>query len=189
MAVPSFYRVDKRKRKLQETLRFVVNFTAAVTFAVMIGFYFVSPITVTGRSMESVLSDGNVVFVNRLTYLFQEPERLQLVYFKSQSGNGEERTLIRRVIGLPGETIQMKDGQLYVNGSPLALRDQLDKAVLSGLASEPVILGENEYFVLGDNRDNSEDSRFESVGNVRRADLIGKVWFKLEPLDEMGFVK
>ncbi len=93
------------------------------------------------------------------------------------------------MIGLPGETIQMKDGQLYVNGSPLALRDQLDKAVLSGLASEPVILGENEYFVLGDNRDNSEDSRFESVGNVRRADLIGKVWFKLEPLDEMGFVK
>ena len=189
MAVPSFYRVDKRKRKLQEMIRWVVDITAVVSFAAMIGFYFLSPFTVTGRSMESVLTDGDVVFADRLCYLFREPERLELVYFRSDNGAGEVRSLIRRVIGLPGETIQIVNGQLLIDGNPVKLRDKLDQAVLSGLASVPVILGENEYFVLGDNRDNSEDSRFESVGNVRKADLIGRVWFKLEPFTEMGLIR
>ena len=90
---------------------------------------------------------------------------------------------------MPGEMVQIKNGKVYING--YELQENYGIAVMNdaGLASEPILLGEDEYFVLGDNRNNSQDSRFSSVGNVSRSDLIGRAWVRLWPLDKICLLK
>ena len=110
---------------------------------------------------------------------------------------------VKRIVGLPGETVQIIDGLVYINGEPLeddviygfGLTDEdgneiePEKIYNAGLASEPVTLGYDEYFVLGDNRNNSEDSRFANVGNVKYSSIIGRIWAVSAPFGRMGLVK
>ena len=98
---------------------------------------------------------------------------------------------IKRVMGLPGETVEIRDGQLLIDGSPLEgeAGNTYGKASIAGLAERPVLLGENEYFVLGDNREVSEDSRFETVGNVPLKNMTGKAWFRTAPFEQIGLVR
>jgi len=138
---------------------------------------------VPGTSMEPTLKAGTSIIVNRLSYFRKGPERFDVIVFEQE---GEEHSYyhVKRVIGLPGETVQIINGSVYINGEQLkeAVRD-LPNVHLSGLAAEPVTLDEDEYFVLGDNRNKSEDSRFANIGNITKKQIIGEAWFTLEPFN------
>lgn len=143
---------------------------------------------VSGSSMETTLSDGDNLIVDKLTYHFQEPKRYDIIVFPYKH---EDKTYyIKRIIGLPGETVQIIDGYVYINGEWLS-SDIYGTEVMESAqsAAEPITLGEDEYFVLGDNRNHSSDSRDPSVGVLHRKDLIGRAWVRLYPFDKMGVIK
>ena len=101
----------------------------------------------------------------------------------SRDGSG---TNLKRIIGLPGETVQIKDNRIYINGSLLETTNELSYVTIAGIAEFPVELGDDEYFLLGDNRESSEDSRFPGIGSVNRSRMIGKAWLKLQPFSRFG---
>ncbi len=143
-----------------------------------------------GASMESTLNDGDNLIVDKITYRFRDPQRFDIIVFPFQY---EENTYyIKRIIGLPGETVQIGlDGTIYIDGE--ALEENYGREVIKpenvGIAIEPVVLEEDEYFVMGDNRNNSSDSRTEVVGNIHRDDIIGRAWMRIWPLSEIGILK
>ena len=143
---------------------------------------------VSGSSMETTLSDGDNLIVDKLSYRFQDPKRFDIVVFPYQYE--EDTYYIKRIIGLPGDTVQVKDGYTYINGELLE-SDIYGAEVMieAGTASEPITLGEEEYFVLGDNRNHSLDSRDPSVGILKREDLIGRAWVRIYPFDKMGVIR
>ena len=143
---------------------------------------------VSGSSMETTLSDGDNLIVDKLSYRFRDPERFDIIVFPYKY---EENTFyIKRIIGMPGETIQIIDGYVYINGEILE-SDIYGNEVMeyASLASSPIELGEEEYFVLGDNRNHSSDSRDPSVGVLTREDLIGRAWVRIYPFSEMGVIR
>ena len=143
---------------------------------------------VSGSSMETTLSDGDNLIVDKMSYRFQDPKSFDIVVFPYKY---EENTYyIKRIIGLPGDTVQVKDGYTYINGELLE-SDIYGAEVMieAGTASEPITLGEEEYFVLGDNRNHSLDSRDPSVGILKREDLIGRAWVRIYPFDKMGVIR
>ena len=143
---------------------------------------------VSGSSMETTLSNGDNLIVDKLTYHFKEPKRYDIIVFPYKY---EENTYyIKRIIGLPGETVQVIDGYTYINGEQL-VGDIYGAEVMeaAGIAAEPITLGEDEYFVLGDNRNHSSDSRDPGVGILKRKDLMGRAWIRIYPFDKMGVIK
>lgn len=164
----------------------------AYFFASFVTSYVAHQTTVEGESMEPTLSDGDTVIIQRLSYYFTSPDRYDVVVFPvTYDETADEDTYyIKRVIGLPGETVQIIDGSVYINGEKL----QDDKYALSdileaGIASDPLVLGENQYFVMGDNRNMSTDSRNSYVGLVNRKDIIGEAWICTWPLKHFGSLK
>lgn len=142
---------------------------------------------VEGHSMETTLSDGDNLIVDKISYRFSDPERYDIVVFPYQY---EEKTYyIKRIIGLPGETVQIIDGYVYIDGELLGENYGSEIIENPMTAAEPITLGEDEYFVLGDNRNHSSDSRDPSVGLIKRSDLIGKAWVRIWPLNKIGFIK
>ena len=141
---------------------------------------------VDGQSMEPTLQDGNNLIVDKLSYRFRDPKRYEIIVFPYKY---EENTYyIKRIIGLPGETVQVKNGEVYIDGEILGEDYGAEAMEDAGIASDPIVLGTDEFFVLGDNRNHSSDSRDPSVGVLRREDLIGRAWIRIYPFDEMGFV-
>lgn len=164
----------------------------AYFFASFVTSYVAHQTTVEGESMEPTLSDGDTVIIQRLSYYFSSPDRYDVVVFPvTYDETADEDTYyIKRVIGLPGETVQIIDGSVYINGEKL----QDDKYALSdileaGVASDPLVLGEDQYFVMGDNRNMSTDSRNSYVGLVNRKDIIGEAWICTWPLNHFGSLK
>ncbi|MCI7813877.1 MAG: signal peptidase I [Lachnospiraceae bacterium] len=142
---------------------------------------------VSGRSMEDTLHNGDNLIVDKISYRFRDPERFDIIVFPP---NENEKTYyIKRIIGLPGETVQIVDGKIYINGE--VLEENYGKEVMkeAGRASTPIVLGGDEYFVLGDNRNNSTDSRYPSVGNVKRSSIVGRAWVRIWPLSDFGVLK
>ena len=137
----------------------------------------VQTLTVRGESLESTYSDGDVVLVNKLIYKIADPKRFDMAAFRT--GGEEEHYSIKRVIGVPGDSIIIEDGILKINGEPVEEFPAFSDINYAGLAAEEIILDKNEYFVMGDNCNNSEDSRVASVGNIERDNMIGKVQLKL----------
>ena len=143
---------------------------------------------VSGSSMETTLSNGDNLIVDKLTYHFKEPKRYDIIVFPYKY---EENTYyIKRIIGLPGETVQVIDGYTYINGEQL-VGDIYGAEVMeaAGIAAEPITLGEDEYFVLGDNRNHSCDSMDPIVGIMKRKDLMVRAWIRIYPFDKMGVIK
>lgn len=143
---------------------------------------------VSGSSMETTLSDGDNLIVDKISYRFRDPKRYDIVVFPYQY---EENTYyIKRIIGLPGETVQVIDGYVYINGELLE-SDVYGAEVMQSAqtAADPITLGEDEYFVLGDNRNHSSDSRDPSVGILHRKDLMGRAWIRIYPFNEMGVIR
>ena len=141
---------------------------------------------VEGMSMSPTLKDKENLILDKISYRFRAPERYEIVVVPP---NYKENTYyIKRVIGLPGETVQIRDGDVYIDGMRLEEDGAYGKIKDPGLAAEPFLLGEEEYFVLGDNRNDSIDSREPEVGAVRREDILGRAFFRLWPLSEFGFL-
>ena len=142
---------------------------------------------VSGSSMETTLSDGDQLIVDKMSYRFRDPKRYEIIVFPYQY---EPNTYyIKRIIGLPGETIQIIDGYIYIDGEQLDEHYGNELMNDPGIAAEPVTLGEDEYFVLGDNRNNSQDSRAVNVGVIHRKDILGRAWIRIWPLDSMGVIR
>lgn len=143
---------------------------------------------VSGQSMETTLQDGDNLIVDKISYRFHDPSRYDIIVFPYKY---EENTFyIKRIIGLPGETAQVKDGYTYINGKKLTSdiygREVMDEP---GIAEEPIKLGSDEYFVLGDNRNHSQDSRDPYVGVLKRSDLMGRAFVRIYPLNKFGVIK
>lgn len=132
--------------------------------------------------MSQTIDSGDSVLIDTLRYKICSVKRFDIVYIKSQ---GVGKTSIKRVVGLPGEEIAIKDGQIYIDGEILKLEPGMNSYDVAGIAEDSFVLGEDEYFVLGDNGNSSEDSRYKSVGNIKRDNILGKVWFKVSPF---GFI-
>lgn len=143
---------------------------------------------VSGSSMEATLSDADNLIVDKLSYRFGEPERFDIVVFEYQH---EENTYyIKRVIGLPGETVFIdEEGVIYIDGSELEESYGNEVMKDAGLAAEPFVLGEDEYFVLGDNRNGSCDSRDPSVAAVSKDWILGKAWVRIWPMEKFGILR
>jgi signal peptidase I len=135
-----------------------------------------------GISMEDTLKDGDQVIINKFSYRFGDPKRFDVIVFQ-QSGKEHSYYDMKRIIALPGEKMLMKDGIIYINEEPIEEVVNVVPMANYGLAGEEITLEENEYFVLGDNRNNSEDSRFASVGMIRRDDIIGKAFLRVKPFN------
>ena len=142
--------------------------------------------------MEPTLTDGDTVVIQRLSYYFSEPERYDVVVFPVtyEEEEGKDTYYIKRVIGMPGETVQIIDGSVYIDGEQLkddkyAVSDILD----AGIAASPLVLGEGQYFVMGDNRNMSTDSRNSYVGLVSRRNIIGEAWICTWPLNHFGSLR
>lgn len=145
---------------------------------------------VDGGSMEPTLYDGDNLIVDKISYRFRDPERFDIIVFPFKY---KPKTFyIKRIIGLPGETVQIDEqGNIYINGELLTegYGREVIKPEHIGRAWEPIVLGEDEYFVLGDNRNNSSDSRTEVVGNIKREDIIGRAWMRIWPFERFGILK
>ena len=143
---------------------------------------------VSGQSMETTLQDGDNLIVDKISYRFHDPSRYDIIVFPYKY---EENTFyIKRIIGLPGEIVQVKDVYTYINGKKLTSdiygREVMDEP---GIAEEPIKLGSDEYFVLGDNRNHSQDSRDPYVGVLKRSDLLGRAFIRIYPLNKFGVIK
>lgn len=141
---------------------------------------------VSGSSMETTLSDKDQLIVDKMTYRFRDPKRYDIVVFPYQYQ--DNTYYINRIIGLPGETVQILSGMVYIDGMRLDEHYGNELMENPGIAEEPLILGEDEYFVLGDNRNNSSDSRASDVGLIHRKDLIGRAWIRVWPLSQIGVI-
>lgn len=155
--------------------------------ALVIVFYFGRQVKNSGDSMRPAVLDGDIVLVNRMIYDASKPKRGDIIVFKP-NGNENSRSYIKRIIGLPGETVQIKDGEIYIDGEKLEEKYETTAIEDAGTASEEITLDGDEYFVLGDNRRNSEDSRMADIGNVKRSEIEGKAWFVLSTKGNFGFI-
>lgn len=156
--------------------------------AFMLVSFFGQRVSNAGDSMRPTLQNGEIVLMNRLIYNASKPKRGDVIAFKP-NGNENAHYSIKRVVGLPGETVQIKDGTIYVNGEEHVKDIYTFEIESPGIAEDPVKLGEGEYFVMGDNHTSSDDSRMADVGNVKREDIYGKVWFVASFGNKFGFVK
>lgn len=187
MSIEFYHDTETENKLLRRTTKWIVDLAVVFTLALFLVQYMGMQYVVSGHAMEPTLYSGDVVLIDRISYRLRRPKRLELVVFRKR--DDEERQYLKRIIGLPGETVQIKDGRIYIDGSILELPESLAQVNLTGLAEEPVMLGEGEYFLLGDNRDSSEDSRFENIGNVSIGQIAGRVWFRPSPFERIGFLR
>ena len=173
-------------KEIASTVLYLLAVVCVVLF--LIKYVGQSPI-VAGESMVPTLHHQDNLIVDKLTYRFQDPERFDIIVFPF--AYADNVYYIKRIIGLPGETVQIdEEGRIYINGELLeeSYGAEVIRPEMIGLAANEIVLGEDEYFVLGDNRNNSKDSRVPEVGNVDREDIIGRAWVRIWPLDDFEVI-
>lgn len=179
---------DAKVREKGTTLKRFFNSLLIVFAAIVLGFgvtqFCVQSVFMTGPSMESQISDGDELILNKVVYKFNRVRRFDIVAIKKIGS--EDYYDIKRVVGIPGDTVSVVAGRLVINGKQTNERYPFSFINSSGVLSESIKLGDNEYFCLGDNTSNSEDSRFVNYGNVQKSEIKGKVSYKLFPKEERG---
>ena len=179
---------EGKKSVIGETVSFILYIAVVFLVTFLVIHYVGQRTQVSGSSMEYTLSDGDNLIVDKISYRFYEPERFDIIVFPFQQE--EDTYYIKRIIGLPGETVQIgEDGTILING--MELEESYGREVIQepGAAAEPLTLREGEYFVLGDNRNASSDSRDPSVGMIQREDIVGRAWLRIYPFDKVGFIR
>lgn len=177
---------SEKEKELRELLGWVVYILIVVCSTYLIVNYVGQRTKVSGDSMLNTLHDGDNLIVDKISYRFRDPERFEIIVFPYRYQ--ENTYYIKRIIGLPGETIQIKDGYVYINDELLDEHYGREVMLKAGMAAEPIQLGEDEYFVLGDNRNASSDSREPNVGVLHRDELVGRAWVRIWPFDSMGVI-
>ena len=176
-------KAKKIRKKILGVVLLLLETAAVIAIAFLLVRVALERTVVPGDSMAPTLEADMPIMINKLSYMKDGPERFDVIVFEQE---GEEHNYyhVKRVIGLPGETVQIINGLVYINGEKLneAVND-MPEIHLSGLAEEALTLDEDEYFVLGDNRNKSEDSRFANIGNVTREQIVGKAWLLLKPFN------
>jgi signal peptidase I len=189
----------KRKRKKKETngkdVNIVKELLSLIIYigAIVLLCYFIIAFVgcrakVDGHSMNPTLQDNDSLWVDKISYRISDPKRFDIIIFDYD----ENTDYVKRIIGLPGERVRIdQDGNIYINDELLEENygNERIRSTNIGRASQTILLGSDEYFVLGDNRNNSSDSRYADVGNVKREDIVGKVRLRIYPFSSMGFIK
>lgn len=173
--------------KIRNVLTWVFQITVTLAVAAVVAIFMFQSVTMKESSMEPTLSVGDKFFMNRVIYKVSSPARGDIIVFKTNASD-DAALHIRRVVGLPGETIQIANGRILINGETYKEGQDFPSISNGGRASEPVSLENGEYFVLGDNRNNSEDSRHGDIGIVKKRYIVGKLWFTAFPVKKLGFL-
>lgn len=178
----------KTKQILKEVISTILYIAVVLAVTWLIITFVGQRTQVNGSSMEPTLSDHDNLIVDKISYRFKDPERFDIIVFPFQYE--EDVYYIKRIIGMPGETVQIKDGYVYIDGERL-LSDIYGNELIKDpqTAADPITLKENEYFVMGDNRNHSMDSRDPSVGVLTKEDLIGRAWVRIYPFDNIGVIR
>lgn len=190
---------ENRKRKLRfekkpsrsaaalaaDVFRWAVAIAIVCAAAFLAVLAFGERVSNAGDSMSPALANGDVVLVNRVIYNIKSPARGDVIVYRK---NENVHYSVKRIVGLPGETVQIKDGEIYIDGEPAEDDIYVSDISYAGTAQEPVELGEDEYFVIGDNADASDDSRTPGTGNVTRDEIYGEAWFIVKSAGNFGFI-
>ena len=188
-------RAKKEKKEIDEKERFtkkdVLEILFFISLVILFTFLIVTFVAqrtvVEGNSMNPTLKNGDNLIVSKITYKVKDPERFDIIVFPFRES--KDTNYIKRIIGLPGETVQIdREGNIYINQKKLEENYGAETIKYPGIAAEPITLGDDEYFVLGDNRNDSKDSRFSDVGNIKRSSIIGKAVFRLYPFNKMHVI-
>lgn len=173
---------------IKEILIWTFQIAVVLACAVVVAILFFQSVSMQEGSMEPTLAVGDRFFINKVAYKLGSPKRGDILVFKTSTK--EEASLhIKRVIGLPGETIQIRDGQILIDGETYKEGKDFPSITNSTLAEEGISLESGEYFVLGDNRNSSDGSQYTDAGSVQKRNIIGKLWFVAGPLKKIGFLK
>ena len=183
----------KRQRRrvemntVRSTALWIVQIIIVIAIAFVCVYCFGLKATVIGNSMSGTLENGDKILVNRFVYALKAPKANDVIVFYP-NGNEKSHYYVKRVVAVPGDTVKIEDGVVYVNGDEF---DSGDTEIIdyAGLAEELITVGEDEYFVLGDNRNNSEDSRYANIGNIKEEHIVGKAWFRTGPGSPRGRIK
>ena len=183
--LPDNNKLPEQHPVLKFVLSILVCLFTALLLALLITTYVAHHTSVEGSSMEPTIEDGSQLVVEQISYYLHEPERIEVIVFPNNQG----ANYIKRIIGLPEETRQIKDGYVYINDKQL--EEDYGKEIIedSGLAVDKITLKKDEYFVLGDNRNGSIDSRRTDIGAVKREQIKGKAWLCFYPFTKFGTIK
>lgn len=176
---------SKKDLIIKEVIQWVVALAAAAAAALLINRFLVVNAQIPSGSMEDTIMPGDRVFGNRLAYAFHDPERFDVIIFKYP--DDESQLFIKRIIGLPGETVEIRDGNIYINGSQEPLEDVETKEPMNG-SFGPYTVPEGCYFVMGDNRNNSRDSRYWENTFVSEDEILGEAFLRYWPLNKIKFI-
>ena len=193
MRIKSGLHFGREKKKvnipiIKEVVTWIIEIAIVLGIAFVFVYYIGLRTSVVGQSMMPVLTNKQEILINRFIYLLTDPKPNDIIVFLP-NGNEKSHYYVKRVVGTPGDTVQIKEGIVVVNGEPFEEAGEMDAILDAELAAEEIILAEDEYFVLGDNRNNSEDSRYANIGNVKKQHIIGKAWFIVSPYEDFGFLK
>lgn len=186
----SFYRRRKKisSSMVKEIASWIFGICIAILFAFVIVFSIGMQTSVIGVSMEPVLCNGQKILINRFIYIIASPRKGDVVVFLP-NGNQNTHYYVKRVVAVPGDTVQIKEGRLYVNGIAEE-EERFDKIADAGIAENEITLSDDEYFVMGDNRNNSEDSRSGNIGAIKKDTIAGRAWLHMGAGEQgIGFVE
>lgn len=155
----------------------LIEIAIVVLAAFLIVRYGLERMTMSGNGMEPTVKDDDSILINKMSYKLHSVKRNDVVVLR-QNGSEHNYYVVQRVIGLPGEKVKITNGEVYIDGKVLDEKYDFPLMKNGGLALDEITLDDDEYFVLGDNRNDCEDSRNASMGNVLKGDIVGKAWIR-----------
>lgn len=178
----------EKNKQIKEFANSFLEIFVIIAFVVLIHTFVMEPVKVSGNSMYPTLHDKDLILIEKITTSQKKLERFDMIVFENKDDS--EVHYVKRVIGLPGEKVQIQDGEIFVNDQKIEdYYGYEDVLINPGMAYDPVTLGPNQYFVLGDNRNHSSDSRFAEIGLVDQSQINGKLFFRLAPFGDFGSLK